>query len=76
MIEQIENYIALFFIYSFLGWSIETIGDTIKKKKFVNRGFLLGPYCPIYGAGVLLITIFNFKSSYLNVITGIIKLLY
>lgn len=61
MIEQIENYIALFFIYSFLGWSIETIGDTIKKKKFVNRGFLLGPYCPIYGAGVLLITIFLTK---------------
>lgn len=57
MITQIENYIALFFIYSFLGWVIESIGDTIKKKKFVNRGFLIGPYCPIYGVGVLLITI-------------------
>ena len=57
MIGQIENYIALFFIYSFLGWLMESVSDTIRKKKFVNRGFLIGPYCPIYGAGVLLITI-------------------
>lgn len=57
MIIEIEKYIILFFIYSFLGWLMETVGDTIKKKKFVNRGFLIGPYCPIYGAGVLLITI-------------------
>lgn len=61
MITQIENYIALFFIYSFLGWVMESVADTIKKKKFVNRGFLIGPYCPIYGAGVLLITIFLAK---------------
>ena len=57
MLIQIEQYISLFFIYSFLGWLMESIGDTIKKKKFVNRGFLIGPYCPIYGVGVLLITI-------------------
>ena len=57
MIKEIEGFIALFFIYSFLGWLMESVGDTIRKKKFVNRGFLIGPYCPIYGAGVLLITI-------------------
>lgn len=57
MLIQIEQYISLFFIYSFLGWLMESIGDTIKKKKFINRGFLIGPYCPIYGVGVLLITI-------------------
>ena len=57
MIIQIEQYIALFFIYSFAGWLMESVGDTIRKKKFVNRGFLIGPYCPIYGCGVLLITI-------------------
>lgn len=57
MIIEIEKYIALFFIYSFAGWLMESIGDTIRKKKFVNRGFLIGPYCPIYGCGVLLITI-------------------
>lgn len=55
-ITTISVYILLFFIYSFGGWLIETIGDLLIKKRFVNRGFLLGPYCPIYGCGVLLIT--------------------
>lgn len=36
---------------------MEVIGKLIEKRKFVNRGFLIGPYCPIYGCGVVLITI-------------------
>ena len=42
---------ALFFIYSFLGWCCEVIFATVKTGKFVNRGFLNGPVCPIYGTG-------------------------
>lgn len=57
MITQIEKYIAIFFVYSFLGWGMESVRLSIKNKKFINRGFLIGPYCPIYGVGVLLITI-------------------
>lgn len=57
MIRDIEQYIALFFIYSFAGWLMEVIRVSKKEKKFVDRGFLIGPYCPIYGYGVLLITI-------------------
>ncbi|MBO5141885.1 MAG: hypothetical protein J6C46_02600 [Clostridia bacterium] len=57
----IETLFLLFLIYSFTGWLIETIGDLIKHKKFINRGFLLGPYCPIYGTGVILITLFLSK---------------
>ncbi len=57
MLEQIENYIALFFIYSIAGWIMESVSISIRNKKFTNRGFLIGPYCPIYGVGVLLITI-------------------
>ena len=53
----IESLFLLFLIYSFGGWLIETIGDFIKQKKFINRGFLMGPYCPIYGTGVILITL-------------------
>lgn len=49
-------YVLLFTIYSFIGWSYEVILTLIKKKKFVNRGFLIGPYCPIYGVGVLFVT--------------------
>ena len=47
----------LFFIYAILGWIIETTLVSIEKRKFVNRGFLIGPYCPIYGFGGLAITI-------------------
>ncbi len=57
MITEIEQYIALFFIYSFAGWIMESINISIRNKKFTNRGFLVGPYCPIYGWGVVLITI-------------------
>ena len=57
MIREIEIYIMLFFIYSLAGWLIEMIPATIREKKFVDRGFLVGPYCPIYGCGVILITL-------------------
>ena len=57
MIREIEMYIVLFFIYSLAGWLIEIIPATIREKKFVDRGFLVGPYCPIYGCGVILITL-------------------
>ena len=57
MIREIEIYIMLFFIYSLAGWLIEMIPATIREKRFVDRGFLVGPYCPIYGCGVILITL-------------------
>lgn len=51
---DIRILFLLFLMYSFLGWSLEVIGKLIEKKKFINRGFLMGPYCPIYGVGCLL----------------------
>lgn len=47
--------VILFLIYSFLGWIIETTWTLIVEKKFVNRGFLIGPVVPIYGTGGMLI---------------------
>ena len=55
--RNILTYFMLFFIYAILGWIIETTLVSIEKRKFVNRGFLIGPYCPIYGFGGLAITI-------------------
>ena len=46
-----------FVIYSFMGWCIETVYATINKREFVNRGFLHGPFCPIYGFGTLSIIV-------------------
>ena len=51
--EKLVTYFLLLMIYSFLGWVMETIYVFILTKKFVNRGFLIGPICPIYGYGVL-----------------------
>lgn len=49
----ISEYIIIFMFYSFLGWLMEVILGLINNKKFINRGFLIGPYCPIYGYGLL-----------------------
>ena len=51
------SYCILFFIYSFLGWVMEVTLTLITDKKFVNRGFLLGPCCPIYGCGCILLNL-------------------
>ena len=47
-----------FFIYSFAGWCIEVCCAAIQKRKFVNRGFVNGPLCPIYGSGAVLFAVF------------------
>ena len=41
--------LCLFFVYSFLGWSVEVAFHAVSLGKLVNRGFLNGPVCPIYG---------------------------
>ncbi|HHW45829.1 MAG TPA: putative ABC transporter permease [Clostridiales bacterium] len=50
----VKTYL-LFMLYSFIGWIYETILCSVLKGEFVNRGFLHGPYCPIYGFGAILI---------------------
>ncbi len=42
-----------FIVYAFFGWCIEVAYAAVKKGEFVNRGFLNGPVCPIYGYGML-----------------------
>lgn len=46
--------VLYFILYSFLGWVQETLFCSVKERHFVPRGFLYGPVCPIYGAGVLM----------------------
>lgn len=49
------HLMLLYFIfYSCLGWCMETVYCSIVERRFVPRGFLLGPLCPIYGVGVLM----------------------
>lgn len=56
---QMELYEAMlcFFIYGFLGWCTEVAFAAGKERRFVNRGFLNGPICPIYGVGVVAVVV-------------------
>lgn len=64
-----------FIMYSVIGWICEVIFCSIPEKKFINRGFLNGPLCPIYGFGALIVIFFltPFKDSiFLVFIFGLI----
>lgn len=50
---EIYSLLSYFFIYGFLGWCAEVAFAAAKERRFVNRGFLNGPICPIYGVGVV-----------------------
>ena len=52
----LEHYFLLFFVSAVLGWMMEVTAKLIQFHRFINRGFLIGPYCPIYGVGSVLIT--------------------
>lgn len=56
--QEFIRIVLLFFIYSFIGWLWETVFCSIKAKKFVYRGFLVGPITPIYGFGILMVLYF------------------
>lgn len=53
MIDKLAFYFVLFIIYAFLGWCMEMVFCYFNTKKWVDRGFLIGPICPIYGYGCL-----------------------
>ena len=63
------QWIAFFYIYCFLGWCFESGYATIKQRKLTNRGFLRGPYIPIYAFGAIFVLIItdNFQGSILSV---------
>ncbi|MBU3185507.1 putative ABC transporter permease [Clostridium estertheticum] len=73
------NVFALFcyfIVYSFMGWCLETVYTTIRKKEFVNRGFLHGPFCPIYGFAILSIIVLlkPIENNYIFLLLGSIFL--
>lgn len=57
MIQSFVEGIFFFAVYSMVGWVCETVCCSIGAGKFVNRGFLRGPYCPIYGVGAVIIVL-------------------
>lgn len=57
MPQNIYQAVWIFIIYAFLGWCSEVAFAAVNKGKFVNRGFLNGPVCPIYGVGMLIVVL-------------------
>ena len=57
----ISEVFLIFIIYSFLGWVMEVCVALHDENKLINRGFLIGPYCPIYGVGVVAIMLLLHK---------------
>lgn len=69
-----SEYILFFGFYSFLGWMMETIFASITSKQIVNRGFLTGFFCPLYGFGAILTVKCSalIKSYFTNYIAALI----
>ena len=55
VINEVSFYDVLFwfYAYSFIGWIFESTYVSVHKKKFVNRGFITGPLCTVYGSGAV-----------------------
>lgn len=49
------EWLLFFYIYCFFGWCFESTYVSLKKRKFVNRGFMNGPFLPIYGSGAIVV---------------------
>ncbi len=57
MMEALFLALALFYIYSVLGWAAESLYCSFFQRRWINRGFLAGPVCPIYGFGAVFVLV-------------------
>lgn len=64
---DLTKLIIFFGIYSFAGWIIEVIYRSFTRKKFINPGFLFGPFVPVYGIGAMFIILMQNLISPLNI---------
>ncbi len=62
---ELSMVFLIFIIYSFIGWCMEIVVTFPETRKIVNRGFMIGPVCPIYGYGcwVLILWLSKYKSD-------------
>ena len=57
MLNYLELVWIWFLFYSVAGWVYESVLVSVQERRFVNRGFLNGPLCPIYGMGAVLMAV-------------------
>lgn len=70
--QDIYEVLWVFLLYAVLGWMVEVAYAGVCEAKFVNRGFLNGPYCPIYGFGMLIVVmiLYPIKENWLLLFLG------
>ena len=65
------QWLFVFYIYSFLGWCFESTYVSIKSKKLINRGFMRGPFLPLYGSGAVMMLVVSMPFANSIVLTYI-----
>ena len=70
--DSFYEVVWVFLIYAFIGWCVEVAYSAVTKGVFINRGFLNGPVCPIYGVGMLMVVscLTPLKSNHLVLFLG------
>ena len=72
---SMSQWLLFFYFYCFFGWCFESAYVSIKERKWVNRGFLRGPFLPLYGSGAIMMLVVSFPfqdSLFLIYIAGFI----
>ncbi len=67
------QWLFFFYFYCFFGWIFESTFVSVKSKKFVNRGFMRGPFLPIYGSGAIMMLVVSMpfqENLFLTYIAG------
>ena len=72
---SILQWLMFFYFYSFFGWCFESTYVSFRKKRFINRGFIRGPFLPLYGSGAIVMLLVSMPFSdniVLTFIAGVI----
>ena len=66
MIYTMVQWLLFFYLYSFIGWCYESLYVSLKQKRWINRGFMRGPFLPLYGSGAIMMLFVSmpFRNSY------------
>lgn len=79
---HVVQWLFFFYLYCFLGWCFESAYVSLKSKKLVNRGFMRGPFLPLYGSGAVMMLVVsapfrdNLLLTYLAGVVGATALEY
>jgi len=64
---SITQWLFFFYVYCFLGWCFESAYVSLKNRRPINRGFMRGPFLPIYGSGAIMMLVVSNPFQTLNV---------